>query len=469
VPRRIEIELTSAKDDGTWTWRAAGAKQPKGVLEGSVLYDGAKVGDVVRAAADFELDGITVVAVYAPKEKKADTDRLAVIGPDRKDPPPITSSLVAKRPGAGPRRDRDRPGGDRPPRDRDRAPRPRREGDGARPPRDRDSARPRREGDDARPRRDQPERSERPARRDRPARTDRGPRPERPTADAPAKPKAKRLNPGSTHRRAALEGLPAEQRAIAEELLRGGMPALRQSIATQNAKAKAEGTPEIGAQALLAMGEDLLPRLKMAEWMDRADAAVSQVDEISLRDLRSVVASAEPVARDDQTRMLASTLREALARRVKTEEDAWVAEIGSALDDSRVVRALRISARGPEPSSRFPAEVASRLAGAASEAMSAQTTADRWVAVLEAVSASPVRRSVKPTGLPADAPAPLLEAARNAAGQVPALAPLLGLPMPPPPGANRRPAKPPPPPPPPPPPVEDATAGTEDSAETLAH
>ena len=88
------------------------------------------------------------------------------------------------------------------------------------------------------------------------------------------------------------------------------MPALRQSIATQNTQAKADGNPEIGVEALLAMGEELLPRLKMAEWMDRAEAATAQVDEISLRDLRSVVASAEPVARDDQTRLLASTLRE---------------------------------------------------------------------------------------------------------------------------------------------------------------
>ena len=83
--------------------------------------------------------------------------------------------------------------------------------------------------------------------------------------------------------------------------------------------------------------------------------------------------------------------------------------------------------------------------------MSPETVPDRWITLLEAVSASPVRRSVKPVGLPPDTAAPLLDAARAAAGQIPALAPLLGLPMPPPPGANRRPPKPPPPPPPTPP------------------
>ena len=41
MSRRIEIELTSARPDGTWTWRAAGAQRPKGVLDGSILPAGA--------------------------------------------------------------------------------------------------------------------------------------------------------------------------------------------------------------------------------------------------------------------------------------------------------------------------------------------------------------------------------------------------------------------------------------------
>lgn len=478
MPRRIEIELTSARDDGTWTWRAAGAKQPKGVLDAKVLYDGAKVGDVVKADAEIELDGITVLSVLAPKEKKEDTSRLTVLGPDRKDPPPITSSLVAKRPGDRdrrdrPPRDRDRPGGDRP-RDRDR--------ERPRPPRDRQPSEGR-DGDRGRPRLDRGPRPDG-QRRDRAPRGERAPRAERAASDAPPKPKPKRLSPGSTHRRAVLDSLPPEQRAVAEQLVRGGMPALRQSIATQNAQAKEAGNPEIRAEPLLAMGEDLLPRLKVAEWMDRAEAAAAIVDEIGLRDLRSVVASAESVARDDQTRLLAGTLRDALARRVKADEDAWLAEIGTALDDNRVVRALRVSARGPEPGSRVPAELATRLADAASAAMSPETVADRWATLIDAVGGSPVRRSVKPVGLPADAPVSLTDAAKAAAGQIPALAPLLGLPMPPPPGAARKPpprpsAPLPPPPPPPAPPAADAeppapaegepSSEAQPAAEEVAH
>ena len=66
MSRRIEVELTSTREDGTWTWRAAGAKQPKGELDGGLLYRDAKVGDVVRADADFLIDGIVVTAVLPP-------------------------------------------------------------------------------------------------------------------------------------------------------------------------------------------------------------------------------------------------------------------------------------------------------------------------------------------------------------------------------------------------------------------
>jgi hypothetical protein len=78
MARRIDIELTSARDDATWTWRAAGAKQPKGVLDAAILYEGARVGDIVRAEAEFEIDGILVTAVVPPKAARAEPERLEV-------------------------------------------------------------------------------------------------------------------------------------------------------------------------------------------------------------------------------------------------------------------------------------------------------------------------------------------------------------------------------------------------------
>ena len=51
MSRRIEIELTSVKDDETWTWRAVGAREPKGVIAASLLPEGAAVGQELRVEA----------------------------------------------------------------------------------------------------------------------------------------------------------------------------------------------------------------------------------------------------------------------------------------------------------------------------------------------------------------------------------------------------------------------------------
>jgi hypothetical protein len=74
--------------------------------------------------------------------------------------------------------------------------------------------------------------------------------------------------------------------------------------------------------------------------------------------------------------------------------------------------------------------------------MGPDTPPDRWAALLSAVLESPVRRSVKPAGLPATPGEALLVAARQASGRIPALAAMLGLQMPPPPGPRRQPARP---------------------------
>ena len=54
MSRRIEVELTSERPDGSWTWRAAGAREPKGELDGTLLPAGSKVGDVLKAEAEFD-------------------------------------------------------------------------------------------------------------------------------------------------------------------------------------------------------------------------------------------------------------------------------------------------------------------------------------------------------------------------------------------------------------------------------
>ena len=147
----------------------------------------------------------------------------------------------------------------------------------------------------------------------------------------------------------------------------------------------------------------------------------------------------------------------ALERRSSAERDQWVGDIVTALDEGRLVRALRISARPPDPGLGFPGRAGhASLSDAAGEAMAPDASRERWTTLLEAVAASPVRRTVKPAGLPADPGDELLAAAKAAVGRIPALAPQLGIDMPPPP---RRPPRRPPPRPPKPQPAREAEAG----------
>jgi len=256
------------------------------------------------------------------------------------------------------------------------------------------------------------------------------------------RPKQRRLNPGNTYRNALLEALPPEHRPIAEQVIRGGIPSVRTALHLEADKATAEGRPAPNAQALLAIAEELLPAVKAAEWRDRAEAAAKVADDLPLRDLRALLDGAS-AARDDESRNLAASLRETLERRGEALRVGWVDEIQTNLAESRVVRALRLSARPPDAATKLPADLAASLTEAAGKAMSPDTPSDRWAAMLEAVAASPVRRQVKPAGLPSDAAEPLLQAARQQSGRVPALASMLGISMPPPPGPIR-PSPPPP-------------------------
>lgn len=211
---------------------------------------------------------------------------------------------------------------------------------------------------------------------------------------------------------------------------------MRTAIHLEGEKATAEGRPAPNADALLAIAEDILPKVKAAEWRDRADAAAKLGDELPLRDLRTILEGAS-AARDEESRNLAASLRETLDRRTEVLRTGWLEEIQTNLAESRVVRALRLSARPPDATTKLPADLATQLTEAAGKAMSSDTPSDRWAAMLEAVAASPIRRQVKPEGLPSDATEPLLQAARQQSGRVPALAAMLGISMPPPPGPVR--------------------------------
>src|SRR5215472_4829241 len=71
MSRRIDIELTSQTPEGSWTWRAAGARQPKGVVEGSLVPTGEAVGSVLRADVEVGLDGIEILSLSPAKPARS--------------------------------------------------------------------------------------------------------------------------------------------------------------------------------------------------------------------------------------------------------------------------------------------------------------------------------------------------------------------------------------------------------------
>ena len=436
MAHRIEVELTSHSDDSTWTWRAVGARQPRGAVAASLVPEGSQIGTVLRAEVETTLDGTTVLGLL-PLKGKANPKRVETIellataptGPD------VNVVLASK--GKG----RRRPEWSEDSRDDRRGPRSGAARSAGASARGKASAGPRTD----RVKSDDGETGgaagdSRAASASRPARPARG-------GDRSASGGARRSTPGregprrpaasTVHRNAALATLKPEQIPVAEQLLRGGIPSVRQAIEEQNARARSEGRAEVTPGPLLALAEELLPVVTLAAWKDRASAARAGGKDIPLRELRSIVAAATTVSLDEEGRELVTSLRTMLDQRVTALRERWVERITVALDEGRVADAVRTSIRSPEPATRLSAELAVRLADEAGKAMSADREPAEWLAVLEVVVDSPVRRNVKPAGIPAGADEALLAAARQASGFVPELARLLGIPIPPPPGPRR--------------------------------
>ena len=380
MARRIEIQLTSRLSDDQWSWRAAGARQPKGVVAASLIPEGTNEGDVVKAEVEASIEGLEIVAVLrgdgvVKAVPKNTTIELLGSGKEKAG---VSWNLSAKSK-KGPRRDsrdenRDR--GDRRGSDRsDRGPRSEGQGRG-------------------------------------------GPRSSRPGSARPegrGRPQSPVLS--TDYRNALLATLAPAQLPIAEQLLRGGIPAVRSAIVEQNSLAKSEGQPEASGDAIMVIAEKLLPLTSLAMWKDRASTAQSAGKETRLRDLRAVVTASRSVNLDDEGKVLAKALQETLDLRVKSLSEEWVTRMTSALEEGRVAEALLTSARSPEHSTRCPADIAALLTEKASAAMTADANPQEWVALLSAVIESPVRRNVKPSGIPSEPEAKL--AAQKAVGQVP--------------------------------------------------
>ena len=429
---RMKIQLTSARDDGDWTWRAHGARQPKGSIGRDLVPDGAAVGDVLRVEVDQFMDGIEVTSVLRGQAERTGAESLEIIGSGRNEPL-VTTKLTGRRGRRGDddRRDGRREGGRGQRRDGDR--RPRRDGEG-RGDRDRGprSAADRKDGDQRRGRegtgRDGDRRRGREdTGRDGDRRGGRSSQRSRTAATADTKARARRLRPRRTHRKAAIAALPEDQRRLAQILVRDGVPGLRTAIEAQNKAAEADSQPGIPADLLLKLAERIHPALRSADWQDRAEAALAGVADVDLRDLRSVVVAAESAFRTDENRALADQLREALTARVEREQQTWQAEVASAIEEDRVVRALRLSSRPPKAGAPLPGPVLDRLAAMADASLTSETGQDRWATVLDAVALSPVHLRVVPAGLPTEPGDQLLDVVKRVSMSVPAIAAAFGI------------------------------------------
>ncbi len=81
MSRRIDIELTSSQSDGSWTWRAAGAREPKGTVPDPSSRPEPAVGATLRVEVEQGLDGIEVLGVVGGRQRSDDGfGRLEIIG-----------------------------------------------------------------------------------------------------------------------------------------------------------------------------------------------------------------------------------------------------------------------------------------------------------------------------------------------------------------------------------------------------
>jgi hypothetical protein len=225
-----------------------------------------------------------------------------------------------------------------------------------------------------------------------------------------------------------LAEIPENQRPIAELALQG-MQAVRQRLKSANEALAAEGKPTMPEQSVLQMAQDLLPKLRVADWLDRAEAAKRDLETLDLRDLRSVVAAANDPAieRDENCRSLAAELKNGLATRSESDYQQWLADIGAAVEVGRVVRALKLAGQPPKAGAIFPDELGRRLAEAAAQNLTTDAFPDRWIAVLEAAAFSPIRSTLTVAAPPTQVTPELTKTVERLAGLLPRVAAIFGV------------------------------------------
>ena len=389
MTRRMDIEVTSTRPDGTFTWRQAGAKAPKGSGGADVLPADAKVGDVLRAEIDMDMDGPVVVSLSPVKQRERNVKLLTITGSGAEFKP-VTEVSTNRRSKSSDKR------GDK-------------------------------RGDKRTDKRSDNRGPADTSRSGAPAAARRQFTP--PPPELAKRPRAARLHPLNVHRKAVLEALKPEERVLAEKALAGGIGAVRQAVNKQNALLVKEGKPKINSDSLVNLVVEMLPRLRVAEWHDSVEAVEKIIETVDLRDLRAVVArSNDPsLMKDASLTEKREMLRAALERRQASEMQNWVDDLRAAVDVGRIVAALKIAAQPPKAGSRPPDDLRPRLVALTLEQLSPLTTSDRWVIVLEALAFAPIHNEVVPTGVPATVSPELTATVQRLAPAIPGIAALFGV------------------------------------------
>ena len=364
MPNRLDIEITSQSDESSYTWRSAGAREPKGTVPAKILPNDVSIGDVLRVEADFMIDGIEITSVLPTKSKKDSTEILEILG-SGKDASGVTTSLIPK----GKKRGRNNK---------------------------------RQQNDNRKPK------------QKRKAQNKKG-SPERKNRKPYRSPRGKRLKASKKYRNEYVASLPETHKPLARQLIGSTIPNLRKTI---DKMALPQGFPE----AILDYAEELNQQLKMAEWLDKAEAIEENVESIDLQDFRSVVASSGRWAKSPEAIAVKERLENKLNERIDLDHKEWLRSIQDALDDEKTVRALNLSSRSPKAGAQLPEIVTNQLIEQASRALNEQSSAYRWAIVLEAVAFSPVREKINPNGLPSTITDELKETIAKHGERVPQIA-----------------------------------------------
>ena len=364
MPNRLDIEITSQSDESSYTWRSAGAREPKGTVPAKILPNDVSIGDVLRVEADFMIDGIEITSVLPTKSKKDSTEILEILG-SGKDASGVTTSLIPK----GKKRGRNNK---------------------------------RQQNDNSKPK------------QKRKAQNKKG-SPDRKNRKPYRSPRGKRLKASKKYRNEYVASLPETHKPLARQLIGSTIPNLRKTI---DKMALPQGFPE----AILDYAEELNQQLKMAEWLDKAEAVEENVESVDLQDFRSVVASSGRWAKSPEAIAVKERLENKLNERIDLDHKEWLRSIQDALDDEKTVRALNLSSRSPKAGAQLPEIVTNQLIEQASRALNEQSSAYRWAIVLEAVAFSPVREKINPNGLPSTITDELKETIAKHGERVPQIA-----------------------------------------------